>query len=464
MNRADILVVDDEADIRDLIGGILEDDGYGVRLAGDGDGALEAIRARRPDLVVLDIWLQGSRFDGLELLGIIRSIDADLPVVIISGHGTIETAVTAIQRGAFDFIEKPFTAGRLMLVVQRALESARLRAENRDLRSQTPGADGFVGISLAAASLRATIERVAQTNSRVMIAGPAGSGKEVVARLIHARSARAEGPFIAVNAAAIAPDRMESELFGEEGTDGRPTKIGALERAHNGTLLLDEVGEMPVESQAKVLRVLVDQRFRRLGGAADVQVNVRVASSTSRDLREAILAGRFREDLFHRLNVVPIRVPSLAERRDDIPALVDHFLDRISQTARIPARHLAPDAMAALQAAEWPGNVRQLRNMVERILILAGGEAGKPVTADQLPMETHSVGALAERASLHQLLALPLREARELFEREYLAAQVTRFGGNISRTAAFIGMERSALHRKLKSLGVDGGRLLDAEA
>jgi two-component system nitrogen regulation response regulator NtrX len=459
----DILVIDDEADIRDLIGGILEDEGYGVRAAGDADSALEAIRARRPALCVLDIWLQGSRMDGLELLSVIRSIDADLPVIIISGHGTIETAVAAIHKGAFDFVEKPFKADRLILIIQRALETARLRRELDLLRLQSTGAEEFIGQSQAAAQLLAAIERVAATNSRVLISGPAGAGKEVAARMVHQRSARSEGPFVALNAAAIAPERMEAELFGEETPDGRPLKIGALERAHNGTLLLDEVSDMPLETQSKVLRVLVEQRFRRLGGGRDVQVNVRIISATARDLRDSIGEGRFREDLFHRLNVVPLRVPALAERRDDIPLFVAHFARRIAEANGIAARLIAPDAVAALQAAEWPGNVRQLRNMIERILILAAGEPSQAVTAEHLPLDPQGLSALAEKTSLTHLLALPLRDARELFEREYLAAQITRFGGNISRTATFIGMERSALHRKLKSLGVDGGRLLDME-
>lgn len=452
---ADILIIDDEADIRDLVGGILEDEGFGVRGAGDADGALNALRARRPDLIILDVWLQGSRMDGIELLTVIQGIDDSIPVVVISGHGTIETAVAAIRRGAYDFIEKPFKADRLLLVVQRALENASLRREVEGLRVRAFAGDELIGSSPVMNALRAAIERVASTNSRVLISGPAGAGKEVVARVLHASSNRADGPFVAINAAGIAPERMESELFGEE-FEGRPTKIGVFERAHNGTLLLDEVGDMPSDTQSKILRVLVDQRFRRLGGIADVQVSVRVVSSTSRDLRESITEGRFREDLFHRLNVVPLRAPPLADRREDIPVLAAHFMAKLAGANGAIARDFAPDALATLQAAEWPGNVRQLRNMVERILILATGESGQPLTAEMLPSEGAGLDALAARTGLHHLLALPLREARELFEREYLTAQITRFGGNVSRTATFIGMERSALHRKLKMLGVDG--------
>jgi two-component system nitrogen regulation response regulator NtrX len=460
---AEILIVDDEADIRDLVGGILEDEGYLVRYAADSDGALDAFRTRRPDLVVLDIWLQGSRLDGLEILSVVQGMDATIPIVLISGHGTIETAVSALKRGAFDFIEKPFKSDRLILIIARALESARLRRENMALRARAVAGDELIGESTVVMQLRAAIEKIAPMNSRVLITGPSGSGKEVIARALHAGSQRADGPFVVISSAAIAPERMESELFGEETTDGRPTKIGVFEHAHNGTLLLDEVAEMPMETQSKILRVLVEQRFRRLGGSSDVSVNVRVISSTARDLREAITHGRFREDLFHRLNVVPIRSPALAERRDDVPRLVEHFSKRVADANGVAQRHFGPEALAAMQAASWPGNVRELRNLVERMLILASGDTSEPINAAALALDGVGVGELADRTGLHQLVSLPLREARELFEREYLAAQITRFGGNISRTASFIGMERSALHRKLKSLSVEGTRGFDLE-
>ncbi len=461
---SDILIIDDEADIRDLVSGILEDDGHQVRTARDSDEALEAMRRRTPSLVVLDIWLQGSRIDGLELLQMFKEIDPDMPVVVISGHGTIETAVSAIRKGAYDFVEKPFTADRLLLVVQRAMETARLKKENSALRARSAAGDDIIGTSPVMASLRSAIDRVAQTNSRVLITGPAGSGKELVARLLHERSARVTGPFVVINAASIAPDRMESEIFGEEGPDGRPRKIGVFEQAHGGTLFLDEVGDMPLETQSKILRVLVDQRFQRLGGATDVQVNVRVVSSSSRDLRVDIEQGRFRENLFHRLNVVPLRAPSLAERREDIPELAGYFVGRLAGMSGVPARQIGEDALAALQAADWPGNVRQLRNVIERILILATGDPATPVTVDSLPPEAWPSAGIAKHDGLQEVIALPLRDARERFEREYLNVQITRFGGNISRTAAFIGMERSALHRKLKSLGVEAPGRNGAEA
>ena len=450
---ADILVVDDEADIRELVAGILEDEGYAVRTAADSDGALAAFRARRPALLVQDIWMQGGGLDGLEMLDAVKGIDADLPVVMISGHGTIETAVSALKRGAYDFLEKPFKSDRLLLVVERALESASLKRENKRLRAQAIAPDGLVGRSAAAAQLRNMIARVAPTNSRILISGPPGSGKELAARLIHENSPRARGEFVPIGAAGVTPERMDSELFGEEGEGGRPRKIGVFERAHGGTLFLDEVADMPRESQGRILRVLVEQRFRRVGGDQDVQVDVRVVSSSSKDLREEIAEGRFREDLFHRLNVVPVRVPGLSERREDISELVGYFIDRISEATGLPKRVLGEDAVATLQVHDWPGNVRQLRNNIERLLILATGDPAEVISAEKLPAEVAAAGA-AGSVGPERIIALPLRDAREVFEREYLAAQILRFGGNISRTAGFIGMERSALHRKLKSLGV----------
>lgn len=454
---ADILVVDDEADIRELVSGLLEDEGHSVRTAADSEQALAAIRARKPSLLVLDIWMQGGGMDGLELLDLVKELDPDLPVVMISGHGTIETAVSALRRGAYDFIEKPFKSDRLLLVIERALEAANLKRENRRLRARAFMPDRFVGKSAAAQQLRATIAKVAPANSRILISGPPGSGKELVARLIHDASPRARGEFVAISAAGMTPERLDIELFGLEGEGGRPRQIGVFERAHNGTLYLDDVADMPRESQGRILRVLVEQRFRRVGGDSDVQVDVRVISSSSRDLRAEIAEGRFREDLFHRLNVVPIRVPGLAERREDIAELVEFFIDTISASQGLPKRRLGEDAIATLQVHDWPGNVRQLRNNVERLLILASGDPSEPITAEMLPQEVAQAGSAGSMGP-ERIIALPLREAREVFEREYLSAQILRFGGNISRTAAFIGMERSALHRKLKSLGVSPAR------
>src|SRR6476661_3881097 len=454
----DILIVDDEADIRLQMGGVLRDEGYATRDAADSGEALAAIQARQPTLVILDIWLQNSQFDGIEILQRMRADMASVPVVMISGHGTIETAVEAIKIGAYDFIEKPFKSDRLLLLVARAIEAAQLRRENAELRLRAGGELNLVGASPAVNQLRQQIERVAPTGSRVLISGAPGSGKEVVGRLLHARSRRSQGPFVPVNCATMRPDRLEIELFGSEASNnGEARKIGTFERAHGGTLFLDEVADMPLETQGKIVRALQEQTFERVGGSRRVEVDVRVVASSNRDLSSEIAAGRFREDLFYRLNVVPIRVPPLRERREDIPLLARHFMQRGADAARIDARDFGEDALAALQAYTWPGNVRQLRNVVDWLLIMAPGENDDPLRADMLPNEITAIApSVVKWDKGSEIMTLPLRDAREVFEREYLLAQVTRFGGNISRTAAFVGMERSALHRKLKSLGLFG--------
>ena len=453
----DILVVDDETDIRELVAGILQDEGFKTRTARNADEALSAIQSRRPNLVFLDIWLQGSRLDGLQVLEVIKESHPDLPVVMISGHGNIETAVSAIQKGAYDFIEKPFKTDRLILVANRALEASQLRREVRELKVKVGDTHKMVGKSTVVGQLRQQLERVAPTNARVLISGAAGTGKELAAKTIHGLSARSAGPFIVLSAATISPEMMEEYLFGVEASEGRPLRVGALEEAHGGTLYLDEVGDMPRDTQSKILRVLVDQNFQRVGGGARVSVDVRIISSTSRDLFADITNGRFREDLFHRLNVVPVRIPALSERRDDVPDLIAFFMEQISTSTGIPQRGIADDAMAVLQSHDWPGNIRQLRNNVERLMILTSSDVSSDVTADMLPQELGSMAPPTPGGSGgEKLLSLPLREAREVFEREYLIAQINRFGGNISRTAEFIGMERSALHRKLKTLGVGG--------
>ena len=452
---SDILIVDDEADIRDLVAGILDDEGFTTRTARDSDSALAEIANRRPNLVFLDIWLQGSKLDGLQLLEQIKRDHADLPVVMISGHGNIETAVAAIKRGAYDFIEKPFKSDRLILVATRALETSRLKREVKELKQLAPAASVMTGRSACMNQLRQTIERAAKANSRILIVGPSGAGKELAARTLHNASGRADGPFVVINAAAITPERMEIELFGVEPNGEHARKTGALEEAHGGTLFVDEIGDMPRETQNKILRVLVDQTFQRQGGTAKVNVDVRIISSTARNLEEEIAAGRFREDLYHRLSVVPIRVPPLSERREDIPELIDYFMDQISTATGLPKRQIGQDAMAVLQSHVWPGNVRQLRNNVERVMILAGGGPEVIITADMLPQDVGSmVPAMPTSNNGEHIMGLPLREAREVFERDYLMAQISRFSGNISRTAEFVGMERSALHRKLKALGV----------
>jgi two-component system nitrogen regulation response regulator NtrX len=450
----DILIVDDEADIRELVAGVLEDEGYETRTAGDSDSALAAISERLPSLVVLDIWLQGSRLDGIELLEDLKQRHPGLPVVMISGHGNIETAVAAIKRGAYDFIEKPFQADQLLLVVQRATENERLRRENEELRFRAGIETELTGSSTVLNNVRATLKRVAATGSRVLIDGPPGSGKEVAARLLHQWSSRASGPFVVVAAARLHPDRFEEELFGSE-ADSEPIRVGLFEQAHGGTLFLDEVGDMPLPTQAKILRVLTEQMFQRVGGVRSVRVDVRVVSATARDLATEIANGRFREDLFYRLSVVPVRLPSLQERREDIAELAEHFLAKLAAERRIATPRVSDDAMAALQAYDWPGNIRQLRNVIERTLILAPPDRAGRVDADMLPPEiTAEPAKLIPNEAVRSIMGTPLREARESFEREYLRVQIRRFSGNISKTALFIGMERSALHRKLKALGL----------
>ncbi|QNN65890.1 sigma-54-dependent Fis family transcriptional regulator [Sphingomonas rhizophila] len=453
----EILVVDDEADIRELVSGVLEDEGYSVRTAADSTTALEAIEERRPSLVLLDVWLQGSKLDGLQMLEQVKHRDPSLPVIMISGHGNLDTAVAAIREGAVDFIEKPFKADKLLHLVARATETDRLRRENAQLRAAVGSDDSLSGSSVAINTVRATLKRVAPTGSRVMITGPAGVGKEIAARMIHQWSPRAGSPFIVVSAAMMSPDRVEEELFGSE-QDG-VARPGLLEQAHGGTLFLDEIADMPLTTQGKILRVLTDQSYTRVGGQRPVKVDVRVLSATSRNLSDEIAAGRFREDLYYRLNVVPVRIPSLRERREDIPELVNHFLARYAAERRVPSAEMSSDAMAALQAHDWPGNVRQLRNIIERTMILTPGDRVGCIEVDLLPSEVlDTQGTINVPSTSMAIMGSPLREARESFEREYLKIQIRRFSGNISRTASFIGMERSALHRKLKALGLGDKR------
>jgi two-component system nitrogen regulation response regulator NtrX len=449
----EVLVVDDEADIRELVSGVLQDEGYTVRTAADSTQTLDAIEERRPSMVLLDVWLQGSKLDGLQLLQEIKRRDSTIPVLVISGHGNLDTAVAAVREGAVDFIEKPFEAERLIYLVDRATETDRLRRENETLRLQVGQEDQLHGSSVAINTVRATLKRVAPTGSRVLISGPPGVGKEIAARMIHQWSPRARAPFIVLSAAMMSPDRVEEELFGSE-ADG-VIRSGLLEHAHGGTLFLDEIADMPLTTQAKILRVLTDQSYTRIGGQRPVKVDVRVLSATSRNLQDEIAAGRFREDLYYRLNVVPVRLPPLRERREDIPELVSHFLARISAERRMAAPTISEEAMAALQAHDWPGNVRQLRNIIERTLILAPGDRAARIEVDLLPTEVlDNQNAMSGASTGMAIMGSPLREAREAFEREYLKIQIRRFSGNISRTASFIGMERSALHRKLKALGI----------
>jgi two-component system nitrogen regulation response regulator NtrX len=448
---SDILIVDDERDIRELVSDILEDEGYTTRLAGNSDDCMTAINAEPPALLILDIWLKDSRMDGIDILKAVKRDNPDVPVVIISGHGNIEIAVAAIKQGAYDFIEKPFNIDQLMVVIRRAMEASRLRSENNSLKRREVTSADLIGTSAAFRTMIGQLEKVTKSNGRVMLTGPAGSGKEIAARYIHANSNRASAPFVTVNCAGVEPDRMEEVLFGRE-TSERGVEPGLLEEAHGGIIYFDEVADMPVGTQSKILRVLVDEQFQRVGGADKVRVDLRVISSTNKNLSVEIGAGNFREELFHRLNVVPIDVPSLEERREDIPVLAEYFITACNESQGLPLRELSDEAVALMQTMVWPGNVRQLKNLVERVLIL--GDSNGPIEARELPSDDIKNDDDGRVVLSGTLATLPLREAREAFEREYLLTQINRFGGNISRTASFVGMERSALHRKLKSLGV----------
>ncbi|MEQ1724329.1 MAG: sigma-54 dependent transcriptional regulator [Sphingopyxis sp.] len=453
----DILIVDDEQDIRDLVSGVMEDEGFHARSAANSDEALWALSERRPSLVLLDVWLEGSQLDGLDLLDEIKRRDPTIPVLVISGHGNLDTAVAAIRRGATDFIEKPFEAERLLYLIARATETERLRQENQQLKAQLGQSDELHGVSPATNNVRATLKRVASTGSRVLISGPPGVGKEVAARLLHNWSGRALAPFVVVASASMEPETVEQELFGVEREDGQATP-GLLERAHGGTLFLDEVADMPLTTQGKILRVLTDQSFSRVGGTRQVRVDVRIISSTSRNLEEEMEAKRFREDLYYRLNVVPVNLPALSERRADIDVLARHFLQRLATERRVPTPDISADALAALQSCNWPGNVRQLRNVIERVMILAPQARLSRIEIDMLPTEI--LGSDNEKGhGATMLMGASLRDAREEFEREYLRVQIRRFAGNVSRTATFVGMERSALHRKLKLLGLSDDKL-----
>ncbi|OIQ32045.1 MAG: sigma-54-dependent Fis family transcriptional regulator [Alphaproteobacteria bacterium MedPE-SWcel] len=448
---SDILIVDDERDIRELVSDILEDEGYATRKAANSDDCIAALEEAQPALLILDIWLKDSQMDGIDILKTVKQDYPEVPVVIISGHGNIEIAVAAIKQGAYDFIEKPFNIDQLMVVIRRAMETSRLRRENMDLRRKEVGVAEMVGVSPAFRTLIGQLDKVTKSNGRVMLTGPAGSGKEVAARYIHSNSNRSGAPFITVNCASIEPERMEDVLFGRESSE-RGIEPGLLEQADGGVVFFDEVADMPAGTQSKILRVLVDQQFVRLGGTEKLKVDLRVISASNRDLEREIANGTFRQELFHRLNVVPINVPALSERREDIPLLAEHFIAYFNTTQGLPLRGLSDDAVALLQTMMWPGNVRQLKNLVERVLIL--GETSEAIQAKDLPREEEKIETEGRVVLSGALATLPLREAREAFEREYLLTQINRFGGNISRTASFVGMERSALHRKLKSLGV----------
>lgn len=457
----DILIIDDEDDIRDLIAGILEDEGYETRQAHDADSGLNEIARRRPSLVFLDIWMQGSRLDGLQLLDVFQTQHPDMPVVMISGHGNVETAVSAIRRGAYDYIEKPFKIDRLLLITQRAMEATRLKSEVADLRERsTTSTVDMVGTSAALQHVKGLIDKSASTNSRIFVSGSSGTGKGLCARLIHQRSPRSDAPFVEINCSLYSPDEVQVVLFGRETrekTGTLRTEVGALERAHGGTLYLSEVAALPAPAQQALLRTLVENRFNRVGGNVTVPIDVRIISSSSQNVAQLIEEGQFRSDLFHRLSIVPVHMSPLRERREDVPPLVEVFLEQISRMHNLRSLTIGEDAMAVLQAQDWPGNARQLRNSIERLLILVKDQAPENgvITAAMLPSDIGEVlPTVGDTDASAHLMSLPLRDAREVFERQYLLAQIERFGGNISKTAEFVGMERSALHRKIKSLGL----------
>lgn len=458
----DILIVDDENDIRKLIKGILEDEGYGTRQANGSAKAYEEVSARVPDLMILDIWLQGSEHDGIEILKTVKKDNPHLPVIMISGHGTIETAVSAIKIGAYDFIEKPFKSDRLLLMIERALETARLKKENEALKERRDAPVEMVGASPVMNAVNQSIEKVAGANSRVLFTGDSGAGKETAAKALHKASARKDMPFMALNCAVLHPERVEEELFGIE--DAKGAKPGILEQANGGSILLDEVADMPLEVQGKIVRVLQEQKFTRVNGRDPVQVDVRIMAATARNLSDAIARGDFREDLYYRLNVVPVHIPALRQRREDIPALAEHFIKLYSKQSGQPMRALTQGASIALQDYDWPGNVRQLRNVIEWVMIMGGGDKD-PIEKKHLPPEITGEIQTGETraAAIQDYLTYPLREAREAFERDYLERQLARFSGNISKTATYVGMERSALHRKLKTLDLSKVDAEDAD-
>lgn len=456
-----VLIIDDEADIRNLISDVLQDEDYETRVASTDLEAFSMLDDKVPTIVILDIWLQGSELDGLGILEIIKKKYPYLPVIMISGHGNIETAVKALKMGAYDYIEKPFTEDKLLIIVKRACEFAKLQKENSELRMYTSESNKLIGNSNQINLLKQMILKIAPTSSRVLITGPHGSGKKLVAKLVHEKSKRKNQPFIVFNAAGMSEERAQLELFGEESKDifSTPRKVGVLELANMGTLFLDEITDLPLNVQSKILNFLQSHSFARNGGKNMVKLDVRIVSSTSKDLKQEIAKGKFREDLFYRLNVVQVVVPALSERKEDIQILSEFFMNYFHEVVGFPIRHLSTDAILALQSYTWPGNVRQLRNIIEWLLIMTGAENDKFITASMLPPELTSADIVLDsykKAESNNLdtIDLPLREAREVFEKQYLSTQLIRFDHNITKMAMAIGMERSALHRKLKTLEI----------
>ncbi len=450
--KQEVLVIDDNFDIRNLISEILKDKGYFVRAAANFDQAVFEINNKLPDIAVIDVKLDKGDKDGIDLLKKIKTISDLVPVIMISGHANVEMAVESLKLGAYEFITKPFAPEQLLNFIKRGLENIKLKKENSHLENRTFNSFDLVGNNNLILKIKKLITKLSSTESRVLIYGPTGSGKELVARKIHKNSQRKNEPFIILNGALLQKDNYEIELFGSENEKGNII-YGFLERAKGGTLLIDEVSEIPLDTQAKILRVLIDQKFKRLNGKDDIYVNVRIIASTSKDLKNEVLMGNFREDLYHRLNVVPIEIPNLSSRTDDIPLLIKYFQKKIAEINGIPEIeiNLNDDLLYTYQ---WPGNVRELRNLVERISILSQNENKSNVSRFLHEILSKNTSENIDNTNI--TMTFPLKQARENFEKNYLLTQLKKNKGNISKTAEFIGMERSALHRKLKSLGIKG--------
>lgn len=452
----DILVIDDEVDIRDLISDILRDEGFNTRAVANSSQALSAITEKTPSIIILDIWLQGSDLDGLSILEIVKKSYPLLPVIIISGHGTIETAVSAIKMGAYDYLEKPFTEDKLIIMVKRAYEATKLKRENLELKSKVIDKTEFIGSSSQIVRLKSDIEKIAPTSSRVMIHGGIGDGKELVARLIHKKSKKSNGPFVVFNPSSIPTENIHQEFFKEHNEGISYKSKSVLELANNGTLYIDEVSDLPISTQTKLLKFLRDQILEIPSSDKLLKLDVRFITSTTKNLHHEIEKGRLRQDLYYRLNVIPIKIPSLSERKEDIPMLVKYFVKQLSKIFNVKEREFSSDTIAALQAYNWPGNIRQLRNVIEWTLIMNPITTGSIdfVKPHMIPQEILNNNMSNKLQSDIDIMSMPLREAREMFERQYLLAQMNRFNNNISKTSSFVGMERSALHRKLKLLNL----------